>query len=185
MKTLTTSRYASPLGDILVFADDDALVALEFAASAGRVDRAMAMRARLARALGRFLERETRDAAGAVTRLTRYFAGDLAALSTQPVRPHGTPFQRRVWDALQAIPAGETRGYGELAAAIGAPAASRAVGAANGSNPISLFVPCHRVIAADGSLHGYGGGLERKRWLLAHEGARIGSRAGAEQLAWV
>jgi O-6-methylguanine DNA methyltransferase len=182
MNVLTTSRFASPLGDIVVFADGEALVALEFARSAGRTDRTAAMRAQLARAYGRFSERESVDAAGAVSRLERYFAGDLAALREQPVRPHGTAFQQRVWNALRAIPAGETRGYGELAASIGAPAASRAVGAANGSNPVSLFIPCHRVISADGSLHGYGGGLDRKRWLLEHESVRFGAVGRARQL---
>ena len=122
--------------------------------------------------------RRARRTLAAVARLERYFAGDLAALEEQRVLPHGTAFQRRVWTALRAIPAGTTLGYGELAARLGSPNSSRAVGAANGANPVSLFVPCHRVIAADGSLHGYGGGLERKRWLLAHEGATV--RGGAE-----
>jgi O-6-methylguanine DNA methyltransferase len=180
MKTLGTSRFASPLGEILVIADGDMLVGLEFDA---RGARASGLRAQLARAFGPFVECPAHDPAGAVTRLERYFAGDVAALSEQPACGHGTAFQRRVWDALRAIPAGETRGYGELAAIIGAPNASRAVGAANGSNPISLFVPCHRVIAADGSLHGYGGGLDRKRWLLAHEGATLRAERGAAQLA--
>ncbi len=83
----------------------------------------------------------------------------------------GTPFQRRVWAALTHIPAGETRSYGAQATQIGRPSAVRAVGLANGQNPIGLVVPCHRVIGADGSLTGYGGGIERKRWLLRHEGA--------------
>ena len=81
----------------------------------------------------------------------------------------GTPFQRRVWAALRDIPYGETVSYGELAAALGRPTASRAVGLANGKNPISIIVPCHRVVGADGSMTGYGGGLERKRWLLSFE----------------
>ena len=86
-------------------------------------------------------------------------------------RTAGTPFQRRVWTGLTTIPPGETLSYGALAAKLGCPRSVRAVGTANGANPISVVVPCHRVIGADGSLTGYGGGLERKRWLLNHEGA--------------
>jgi methylated-DNA-[protein]-cysteine S-methyltransferase len=100
-----------------------------------------------------------------------YFAGDIRALEPLPVATVGTAFQRKVWDALRRIPAGETRSYGQLAAEIGEPAASRAVGLANGQNPLAIVVPCHRVIGADGSLTGFGGGLPRKRWLLTHEGA--------------
>ena len=120
---------------------------------------------------GAFELRTTNDPAGAAARLDEYFRGDLGALDRQPVELHGTPFQLAVWGALCEIPAGRTWSYGELAAHIGAPNACRAVGAANGSNPVALFVPCHRVIASDGTLHGYGGGLDRKQWLLAHEGA--------------
>jgi len=100
-----------------------------------------------------------------------YFAGDLAALRTIPWETGGTGFQRAVWKALTAIPAGATLSYGALAAKLGMPKAVRAVGLANGANPISVVVPCHRVIGANGSLTGYGGGLERKRWLLEHERA--------------
>ena len=104
-------------------------------------------------------------------RLARYFAGELGALTGIAWRTGGTAFQRRVWQGLVAIPAGETRSYGTLAAALGCANSVRAVGAANGANPISVVVPCHRVIGSDGSLTGYGGGLARKRWLLRHEGA--------------
>ena len=100
-----------------------------------------------------------------------YFAGDVRALDAIPVKTVGTAFQRKVWDALRRIPAGETRSYGQLAAEIGEPSASRAVGLANGQNPVAIVIPCHRVIGADGSLTGFGGGLPRKRWLLSHEGA--------------
>jgi methylated-DNA-[protein]-cysteine S-methyltransferase len=103
--------------------------------------------------------------------LDLYFAGRLDALDTIPVKTGGTDFQREVWAALRTIPAGRTLSYGGLAEQIGRPKAVRAVGLANGSNPIGLIVPCHRVIGADGSLTGYGGGIERKRWLLAHEQA--------------
>ena len=105
--------------------------------------------------------------------LEAYFAGDLDALDALEVETAGTPFQRAVWAALRGIPAGQTLSYGALAAQTGKPSAVRAVGLANGSNPIGVVVPCHRVIGADGSLTGYGGGLPRKRWLLEHEGARL------------
>jgi methylated-DNA-[protein]-cysteine S-methyltransferase len=111
--------------------------------------------------------------------LEAYLAGDLEALEPLAVRTGGTPFQREVWAALRTIPAGETRSYGELAARLSRPGAMRAVGMANGANPISIVVPCHRVIGADGSLTGYGGGLPRKRWLLEHEGVRLATRRRA------
>jgi methylated-DNA-[protein]-cysteine S-methyltransferase len=105
-----------------------------------------------------------------VTRaLRQYFSGDLTAIDALPVKTAGTPFQREVWQALRKIPCGTTTSYGELAAQIGRPAAVRAVGLANGANPIGLVVPCHRVIGSNGSLTGYGGGLHRKSWLLHHE----------------
>jgi methylated-DNA-[protein]-cysteine S-methyltransferase len=105
--------------------------------------------------------------------LDAYFAGDLAAVDTVATATNGTEFQRAVWAALREIPAGSTLSYGALAARLGRANAMRAVGLANGSNPIPVVVPCHRVIGADGSLTGFGGGLHRKRWLLAHEGAAV------------
>jgi methylated-DNA-[protein]-cysteine S-methyltransferase len=102
--------------------------------------------------------------------LARYFGGDAAVIDAVPVELNGTEFQKRVWQALRRIPSGSTISYGELARRIGEPAAVRAVGAANGANPVALIVPCHRVIGSDGSLTGYGGGLDRKKWLLVHEG---------------
>ncbi|MEN3338973.1 MAG: methylated-DNA-[protein]-cysteine S-methyltransferase [Acidobacteriota bacterium] len=110
------------------------------------------------------------DPAGAVTALAAYFAGQLGALDGIGVELTGTAFQRQVWEALRRIPAGRTASYAEIARAIQAPAAVRAVGAANGANPVAVIVPCHRVIGSNGTLTGYGGGLERKRWLLEHEG---------------
>ncbi len=101
--------------------------------------------------------------------LTAYFEGDVCALRHIPIWKGGTPFERRVWTALGAIPAGTTSTYGELAASVGNPNASRAVGRANGANPLGIVVPCHRVIGAGGALTGYAGGLGRKEWLLAHE----------------
>jgi methylated-DNA-[protein]-cysteine S-methyltransferase len=106
--------------------------------------------------------------------LIAYFKGDLDRLTTIKWRVAGTPFQQKVWMALPKIPAGTTMSYGALAARLNAPNAMRAVGHANGSNPISVVVPCHRLIGANGALVKYGGGLERKRWLLEHEGVRLG-----------
>jgi methylated-DNA-[protein]-cysteine S-methyltransferase len=105
-----------------------------------------------------------------ISQLDAYFAGELTEFDL-PMRLSGTPFQRTVWQQLQLIPYGETRTYGQLADALGKPNASRAVGLANGKNPIGVIVPCHRVIGAGGSLTGYGGGLDRKQRLLAFEGA--------------
>jgi methylated-DNA-[protein]-cysteine S-methyltransferase len=102
--------------------------------------------------------------------INSYFAGELTAIDTLPVQTAGTPFQREVWRTLRKIPCGTTVSYGKLAEQIGRPTAVRAVGLANGSNPIGVVVPCHRVIGANGTLTGYGGGMERKRWLLQHEG---------------
>lgn len=102
--------------------------------------------------------------------LTEYFAGERTAFEL-PLAPAGSPFQRDVWNALLAIPYGETRSYGELAAAVGKPGAARAVGRANHDNPIGVVIPCHRVIGAGGSLTGYAGGVDRKRYLLELEGA--------------
>jgi methylated-DNA-[protein]-cysteine S-methyltransferase len=153
----------SPLGPVALASDGRALVALEFCAP-GQLE--ARLRARLGAAAA--------DPLGLATRARAYFDGDLGALALVPVDGGGTPFQRRVWAALREIPAGATRSYGEIAARLRAPGASRAVGLANGRNPVAIAVPCHRVIGAGGSLTGYAGGLERKRWLLAHEGALPG-----------
>lgn len=115
----------------------------------------------------------TRDPGGVSSALAAYFEGEIAAIDALAVDPRGTAFQMRVWRALRAIPAGATWSYGDLARHIGQPKAVRAVGLANGANPIGVVVPCHRVIGASGALTGYGGGLHRKEWLLRHEGARF------------
>jgi methylated-DNA-[protein]-cysteine S-methyltransferase len=175
--TIDLTLAPTPLGPMGLFARGDELVGLSLD---GGHDVAHPVLAHLARHLGALETRPHPDAAGAATRLARYFGGDLAALDEQPVALLGTPFQRSVWEALRRIPAGRTWSYTELARAIGHPSAVRAVGAANGANPVAVFVPCHRVIAADGSLWGYGGGLERKAWLLRHEGAAF---AGTGQQA--
>jgi methylated-DNA-[protein]-cysteine S-methyltransferase len=117
---------------------------------------------------------EASDPGGFATALRAYFAGDLAAIDDLPVAAEGTEFQRTVWRALRDIPSGETCSYADIARRIGRPRAVRAVGLANGANPVALVVPCHRVIGASGALTGYGGGLDRKRWLLEHERRALG-----------
>jgi methylated-DNA-[protein]-cysteine S-methyltransferase len=159
---LFRERVPSPIGTILLVSDGEALHALDFE---DFEDRAL-------RLLERYhgpCELVPGRAAGVAERLAAYFAGELTALDAIPVQTGGTKFQRRVWRALRDIPAGSTMSYGRLAAALGAPTASRAVGLANGANPVALVLPCHRVIGANGSLTGYGGGLSRKAWLLRHE----------------
>jgi methylated-DNA-[protein]-cysteine S-methyltransferase len=113
-----------------------------------------------------------RDPHGLTTAIVAYFTGDLAAIEKLPVETAGTPFQQLVWHALRKIRCGATVSYATIAKQIGRPAAVRAVGLANGSNPVGVVVPCHRVIGSNGSLTGYGGGIERKRWLLKHESNR-------------
>lgn len=157
-------RCASPLGPLLAVIDSGRLVALEFASHRER------LKAPLRRRYGEVRLRPADDTLGLGDRLEAYFAGDLAAIDGLPADGGGTPFQRRVWRALRAIPAGRTLSYAALAARLEMPRAVRAVAHANARNPIAIVVPCHRVIGSDGSLRGYGGGLERKRWLLAHEG---------------
>ena len=172
VEPILVDEIGSPIGRIVIAARGGRLCALEFGRA--RVTRAMAVRyprTRLVRARNPF---------GFSTRIRAYLAGDLAAVDRIPVDTGGTPFQQRVWQALRRIRAGRTRSYGELAHALGHGAAARAVGAANGHNPVSIVVPCHRLVGGDASLTGYGGGLWRKRWLLRHEGAdRAASRGGA------
>lgn len=165
---LETARIPTPIGAVVVLARGEALVGLEFGDQEGRVT---GLRARMERHVGPFKTSAAPDPAGAATRLSAYFAGDIVALDGQPVELLGTEFERAVWEELLRIPVGRTRSYVDLATRVGRPKGSRAVGQANGRNPIALFVPCHRVIAADGTLGGYGGGLDRKRRLLEHEGA--------------
>jgi methylated-DNA-[protein]-cysteine S-methyltransferase len=122
---------------------------------------------------------ESRKAPAAIRKaLAGYFAGDLTAIDAVPVATSGTSFQREVWAALREIQPGTTLSYGALARELGRPKSVRAVGLANGANPVAIVVPCHRVIGADASLTGYGGGIDRKRWLLTHEGAAFGNGAG-------
>ncbi len=124
--------------------------------------------ARLERDTGLPARRDAERASEAARQLGEYFAGERVAFDL-PLVPYGSEFQRRVWGILTEIPPGETRSYGWVAQRLGQPSASRAVGAANGQNPLAIVVPCHRVVGANGTLTGYGGGLDRKRWLLEHE----------------
>ncbi|HEY1457504.1 MAG TPA: methylated-DNA--[protein]-cysteine S-methyltransferase [Solirubrobacteraceae bacterium] len=127
-------------------------------------------------------KRDDERFADVVTQLDAYFAGTLTDFDL-PLAMRGTDFQSRVWEALREIPYGQTASYGELARWVGSPGASRAVGLANGRNPVAIIVPCHRVIGADGSLTGYGGGLDRKVWLLEHEAAHRPGGGHQAQLA--
>ena len=164
--TLFIDGFESPIGSVHVVSDGRALCALEFGAPEARLLPLLHARFDPAVAL-----RDADDPLGLVSRTQAFFAGELAALDGAALDGGGTQFQRRVWEALRRIPAGTTVTYGAVAALLGVPRASRAVGAAIGRNPVSIAVPCHRVIGAGGSLTGYAGGLERKRWLLAHERA--------------
>ena len=164
--TLEVAEFESPIGKIVVALHDGHLCALRFAEHWPR------MRPLLEKRFGRVDFREAADPAGVITCLGKYFAGDLGALDAIIVDTGGTPFQQRVWKELRKIPAGRTVSYAYIAMAIGAPTAVRAVGAANGSNPVGIVLPCHRVIGSNGQLTGYGGGIERKRWLLRHESAQ-------------
>ena len=162
---LWRDRLASPIGTILLVSDGEALRALDFEECEAR------MCVLLRRQYGDFALGDGAGDDGAKRHLGDYFAGELEAPERIAVRTEGSAFQRRVWAALREIPPGETRSYGQIATAIGTPTATRAVGLANGANPVAIVVPCHRVIGADGSLTGYGGGLSRKSWLLRHERA--------------
>jgi O-6-methylguanine DNA methyltransferase len=161
---LTLADFASPVGTIRLVSDrDGGLRALDFEGFDDRMQRLLRLH------YGEVVLSPGPAPAPVTEALTAYFAGDLRALDAIPTVTGGTDFQRAVWAALRDIPPGETQAYGQLAARLGRPAASRAVGAANGANPVAIIVPCHRVIGASGSLTGFGGGLDRKAWLLAHE----------------
>jgi methylated-DNA-[protein]-cysteine S-methyltransferase len=163
---LMIDRIQTPIGEMVVLADHDGnLRAVDWAEYEPRM---MRLLTRHYGANGFTLEPEE-NPRGFADAIARYFAGDFAALDNLPVKTAGTPFQRTVWRALREIPCGTTVSYAGLAQKIGKPTAVRAVGLANGSNPVGVIVPCHRVIGANGSLTGYGGGIERKRWLLDHE----------------
>ncbi|PYQ07053.1 MAG: methylated-DNA--protein-cysteine methyltransferase [Acidobacteria bacterium] len=160
-------RLKSPIGELVGYVRERALCALDFG------ERDESNRALLERRFGAIDVRDGTEAREARRRLEAYLAGDLEALDAIAVDPGGTEFQAKVWAALRRIPPGRTVSYTELAAAVGSPAAVRAVGTANGQNPVPVVIPCHRVVRSDGTLGGYGGGLDRKRWLLDHEKARL------------
>ncbi len=178
MKTvsLLLDHLETPIGRLALVADEDGrLRALGFVAGHPRMDRQLRLSSE-----GRESSLTPASNPGGLTAALRaYFAGDLTAIDGLPVAASGTEFQQAVWRALGEIRCGETRSYGEIAQRIGNRAAVRAVGLANGANPVGIVVPCHRVIGSDGTLTGYGGGIERKRWLLEHERCAGASRASA------
>ena len=161
---LFLDRVATPIGEVMLVADGRGrLRMLEFADKPERWRRAFR------RCFDGAAFEEMRNPSGLSAALARYFAGDVKVLDAIAIGDDGTPFQRACWIALRAIEPGTTSTYGAVASKLGKPAAMRAVGLANGANPIAIVVPCHRLVGSDGSLTGYGGGLERKRWLLEHE----------------
>ena len=163
---LFLDRLATPIGQMMLVVDDIGRLRVAFFTDdEARVRRQLD---KLYGADGSVVE-HARNPHGITDAMERYFAGELRIINDLPVETGGTAFQREVWQALRTIPCGETTSYGKLAQLIGRPAAVRAVGLANGSNPVAVIVPCHRVIGSNGSLTGYGGGIERKRWLLNHE----------------
>jgi methylated-DNA-[protein]-cysteine S-methyltransferase len=166
MVSLLIDVVPTPLGPVALASDGAALRALVF-------DPLESLAAALRTRFPGAALREEQDPQGFSSRVRAYFAGEIRALEGLPADGGGTAFQRRVWEELRRIAPGQTRSYGEVAARLGFPRASRAVGVANARNQVALAVPCHRVVGGDGSLTGYAAGVERKRWLLAHEGALI------------
>jgi methylated-DNA-[protein]-cysteine S-methyltransferase len=171
---LTLDRLATPIGTALLVTDEAATLR-----AFNWTDYEPAMRAWLARHYPKAKLVEGRAPAAVREPFEAYFRGEARALDAVPWTASGTPFQLKVWEALCSIPVGETLSYAGLAERIGRPTAVRAVGLANGANPVAVVVPCHRVIGTNGSLTGYGGGLPRKRWLLEHEGAGFRGAAPA------
>jgi methylated-DNA-[protein]-cysteine S-methyltransferase len=168
-RVLYMDRLQSPIGTILLIHDPEGRIrALDFHDFEPRMRRLLRFHYG---AEGNDFTLEDRTVPEVIQRALRnYFAGDLVATDGIPVATNGTPFQRDVWTALRTIRAGTTLSYGAIAQQLGRPKSVRAVGLANGANPVAIVIPCHRVVGADGSLTGYGGGIDRKRWLLAHEG---------------
>jgi O-6-methylguanine DNA methyltransferase len=156
-------EYSSPVGQLRIAGDDGGIVSLDFDDFEARMSRLIQSR------FGEHQLCPATDPIGVIPRLDRYFAEGADTFRDVPVNLRGTPLQSDVWSALREIPVGGTRSYGQLAAALGRPKASRAVGHANSLNPVGIIVPCHRVIGANGKLTGYAGGLHRKEWLLRHE----------------
>lgn len=167
MHCFQSDHVVTPIGDMILVARDGVVLLLEFEDAKDRVAREMKAR------FGEVDLQPTDNPFGISSRVREFFAGDLHALDDVLCDGGGTAFERKVWAELRRIPAGTTISYGELARRIGSPNGMRAVGLANGKNPIAIAVPCHRVIGADGSMTGYGGGIARKEWLLRHEGALL------------
>jgi methylated-DNA-[protein]-cysteine S-methyltransferase len=161
---LWIDRVSSEIGTVLVVSDGSAICAVDFESHEAR------MHELLAKQYPSFNLVPKRNPLGVSDRLRAYFEGELDALDAIPVNPGGTDFQREVWMHLRSIPPGKTLTYGQLADLLKKPKSARAVGMTNSLNPISIVLPCHRVIGANGKLTGYAGGLDRKRWLLHHEG---------------
>jgi methylated-DNA-[protein]-cysteine S-methyltransferase len=163
---LLVDRIETPIGKMLVASDRDGnLRAVDWVDHEARMLRLLALHY----GENGFRLEPNHNANSPADAISSYFAGELEAINALPVKTGGTPFQREVWRALRKVRCGTTISYAQLAERICRPAAVRAVGLANGSNPVGIVVPCHRVIGSDGSLTGYGGGIERKRWLLDHE----------------
>ena len=163
-------RITTPIGELIIIADREGrLRTIDW------TDHEARMTLLLDRYYGKggYTLTPKRDPGGLSSAMRRYFKGEIGVLAGLPVATTGTPFQSSVWKALRRIKHGTTISYGQLAQRIGKPKVVRAVGLANGQNPISIVVPCHRVIGSNGSLTGYGGGLHRKQWLLAHEGVML------------
>nr|WP_318381835.1 methylated-DNA--[protein]-cysteine S-methyltransferase [uncultured Enterobacter sp.] len=167
MLTLLEDKIATPLGPLWVLSDEQfRLRAVEWEEHSDRMEQLLRLHYR---AEG-YQRVHAVNPGGLSQKLQAYFDGDLSVIETLPTETAGTPFQREVWKALRSIPCGQIWHYGQLATFLGRAGAARAVGAANGSNPVSIVVPCHRVIGSNGTLTGYAGGVARKEWLLRHEG---------------
>lgn len=167
MLTLLEDKIATPLGPLWIMCDEQfQLRAVEWEEHSGRMVELLNIHYRPSG----YNRVASHNPGGLSAKLQDYFDGDLAVIDTLPTATAGTPFQREVWKALRAIPCGQILSYGQLAAQLGRSGAARAVGAANGANPVSIVVPCHRVIGSGGALTGYAGGVTRKEWLLRHEG---------------
>ncbi len=168
MHCFLTDRIATPIGEMVLVAHDGVVVLLEFEDATNRVARQMKAR------FGDVDLQPASNPFGIPDVVRDYFAGNLVAIDTLITDGGGTDFERKVWAELRRIPCGTTMSYGSIARKLGDIQLSRAVGTANGKNPIAIVVPCHRVIGADGSMTGYGGGIARKEWLLRHEGSAVG-----------
>ena len=169
---ISVLRVASPLGDLVIASAETGVCALAFD------DRAEALEPRLRRSFGHFFHVAPGDPLKVAPRLAAYFRGDLEALVDLPLAITPTPMQRRVWDLVRALRPGQLTTYATISERIGMPRAQRAVGVCLASNPLPLFIPCHRVVAASGGMGSHPGGLLRKHWLLSHEGVLDAQKLG-------